>query len=67
LNRAATVSPASKRCACHHIWRVLFYNSMGAPIQEIIEIAAIPSGAAATAEDVQDDGNRLLSILEIYA
>lgn len=53
--------------ACRHIWRVLFYNSMGAPIQETIEIAAIPSGAAATAEDVQDGGHRLLSILEIYA
>ncbi len=53
--------------ACRRVWRVRFYNAMGAAIQETIEIAAVPSGAAATPEDVQDGGHRLLSILAIYA
>lgn len=50
-----------------HIWRTRFFNSQGTPIQDILEIGDIPAGASATAEDVREGGERLLSILDIYA
>lgn len=50
-----------------HIWRTRFFNSQGTPIQDILEICDIPAGAQATLDDIQDGGERLLSILAIYA
>ncbi len=52
--------------ATHHVWWVQYFNSQDANILNTIEIGGVPEVARAAPEDIEDSGQRLSEILEIY-
>jgi hydrogenase-1 operon protein HyaF len=49
-----------------NVWWVRFYNSMGTPILNSLEVAAVPDVVVAAPEDIADSAVRLSEILAPY-
>ncbi len=53
--------------ATRNVWWVQYFNSQDALILNTLEVADVPSVACAAQEDMEDSGQRLREILEVYA
>ena len=49
-----------------NVWWVRYYNSMGTPILNTLEVVSVPEVVKAAREDLSDSGQRLAEILAPY-